>query len=294
MSTRQVKKICVLGAGTMGSQIAQLAAQSNYEVAMRDIEDKFVQSGLSAIRGRIQKFLVNKGKISQEEADRMLSRIEGTTDLKQAVEGAQLIIECVPEEMELKQQILKELDELCPPDTILATNTSSLSITGIGSLTKRQDKVVGMHFFNPVAVMKLVEIIRGARTSGETVQVIQDVSVKLGKETILVNKDTAGFVVVRLFDVLCNEAAKLVEEGVATAADIDKGCQLGLGHAMGPLSTLDIADGILVTLHVLEYMREQLGDDYRPAPIWRRMVWSGKLGRSSGKGFYNYTKEQAV
>lgn len=290
-SKMEIRKICILGAGTMGNQIAQLVAQSGHEVSMRDVEDRFVQNGLSAIKGRIQKFLVDKGKISQEEAGKILGRVKGTTDLKQATDGAQLVIECVPEDMELKQQVFKELDEVCAPETILASNTSSLSITAIGSLTRRQDKIVGMHFFNPVAVMKLIEVIRGAKTSDETVQVIKDLAAKFGKETIMVNKDSAGFVVVRLFAALGNEAVKLLDEGVASAEDIDKGCQLGLGHAMGPLKTHDITNGIPVTLHVLEYMREQLGDAYRPSPLWWQKVWCGELGVSTSKGFYDYSQQ---
>jgi 3-hydroxybutyryl-CoA dehydrogenase len=285
----EVKKVCILGAGTMGNQLAQLVATAGYQVSMVDIEDRFVQGGLDAIKGSFKRFFVDKGKMTQEEADKVVARIEGTTDLQQAVQGVQLVIECVPEEMELKQQTFKRLDELCAPETILASNTSSLSITAIGSLTRRQDKVIGMHFFNPVGIMRLVEIIRGAATSDETYQVISEMSVKLGKETITVNKDTAGFVVVRLFAVLGNEAVKLIEEGVASAEDIDKGCQLGLGHAMGPLKTHDVTNGIPVTLHCLDYMREQLGDSYRPCSLWRTKVWAGELGVKAGKGFYDYS-----
>ncbi|MFC1928159.1 3-hydroxyacyl-CoA dehydrogenase family protein [Chloroflexota bacterium] len=288
----QVKKVCILGAGTMGSQIAQLTAIAGCEVSMVDIEDRIAQRALDIIKGNLKKFFVDKDKMTQEEADKVHSRIEGTTDLKRAVEGAQLVIECIPEEMELKQQKFKQLDELCAPEIILASNTSSLSITAIGSLTRRQDKVIGMHFFNPVAVMRLVEIIRGAGTSDETYQVIKDLSAKFGKETITVNKDTAGFVVVRLFAVLCNEAIKLLEDGVATAEDIDKGCQLGLGHAMGPLKTQDVTDGVAVALHCLDYMREQLGDSYRPCPLLRTKVWAGELGVKTGKGFYDYSQQQ--
>jgi len=287
----EVKKICVLGAGTMGSQIAQLAAATGYQVSMVDIADRILEASFSTIKGNLKKFFVDKGKMTQEEADRVVSRIEGTLDLERAVEGVQLVIECIPEEMELKQQMFKRLDESCAPETILATNTSSLTVTAIGSLTRRQDKVIGMHFFNPVGVMRLVEIIRGAETSDETYQVIKDMSAKFGKETITVNKDTAGHVVVRLFAVLANEAVRLLEDGVATVEDIDKGCQLGLGHAMGPLMTNDINNGIPVSLHCLEYMREQLGDAYRPSPLWRQKVWCGDLGVGTGRGFYDHTQK---
>ncbi|MFC1864559.1 3-hydroxyacyl-CoA dehydrogenase family protein [Chloroflexota bacterium] len=288
----QVRKVCILGTGTMGSQVAQLAATTGYEVSMVDIEDSFVQGGLEAIKGNLKKFFIDKGSMTQEEGGKVFDRIEGTTDLKRAVEGAQVVIECIPEEMELKQQTFKRLDELCAPETILASNTSSLSITAIGSLTRRQDKVIGMHFFNPVVVMRLIEIIRGAGTSDETYQVIKDMSTKFGKEVITVNKDTAGFVVTRLFLVLSNEAVKLLEEGVATVEDIDKACHLGLGHAMGPLKSQDIVDGIPVTLHCLDYMREQFGDSYSPCLLWRKKVLAGELGMKVGKGFYDYSQQQ--
>jgi 3-hydroxybutyryl-CoA dehydrogenase len=286
----KINKVCVVGAGVMGSQLAQLLAINGYEVSMTDIEDRFVQNGMNAIKGNLKKYFVDKGKMTQEEADKVIGRIEGTTDLKRAVKGAQLVIECILEEMELKQQTFKQLDELCAPETILASNTSALSITAIGSLTRRQDRVIGMHFFNPVVVMRLVEIIRGIKTSDETCQVIKEMSAKLGKETIIVNKDTPGFVVTRLFLVFCNEAVKLLEEGVASVEDIDKGCQLGLGHAMGPFRSQDLVDGIPVAVHALDYMRSELGESYRPCPLWRRKVESGELGVKTGKGFYSHSQ----
>ena len=284
----EVKKISILGAGSMGNQIAQLAAQSGFEVSLKDIEDRFVQSGLSATRGRLQKFFVDKGKMSPEEANSLMGKIKGTTELSETVKEAQVVIECVPEEMDLKQEVFKELDKVCAPETILASNTSSLSITAIGSLTERQDRIIGMHFFNPVAVMRLIEVIRGTKTSDETYRSIINLAAKLGKETITV-QDSPGFVTTRLFVVLGNEAVKLLEEGVATAEDIDKGCRLGLGHAMGPLMTQDISNGIPTALHCLEYLREQLGDFYRPARTWRQKVESGELGVRAGKGFYEYS-----
>ncbi len=288
----KVNKVCIVGAGVMGSQLAQLLANNGYEVSMTDIEDRFVQNGMNTIKGNLKKYFVDKGKMTQEEADKVLGRIEGITDLKRAVEGTQVVIESITEEMELKQQMFKRLDEACAPETILASNTSALSITAIGSLTRRQDKVIGMHFFNPVAVMKLIEIIRGVKTSDETCQVIKDMAAKLGKETIIVNKDVPGFVVSRLFLVFCNEAVKLLEEGVASAEDIDKGCQLGLGHAMGPFKSQDIVNGIQVGLHSLDYMRDELGECYRPSPLFRRKVEAGELGVKTGKGFYDYSQQQ--
>jgi len=288
----EVTKVCIVGAGVMGSQLAQVFASSGYEVSMTDIEDRFIQNGINGIKSNLKKYFVDKGKMTQEQADQIVARIKGTTDLKRAVDGVQLVVESIPEEMGLKQQMFKRLDELCASETILASNTSALSITAIGSLTRRQDKVIGMHFFNPVAVMKLVEIIRGVKTSDETCQVIKDVATKLGKETIIVNKDVAGFVVSRLFLVFCNEAVKLLEEGVASAEDIDKACQLGLGHAMGPFRSQDIVNGIPVGLHALDYMRAELGEFYRPCPLWRRKVEAGELGVKTGKGFYDYSQQQ--
>ncbi|MGQ9546911.1 MAG: 3-hydroxyacyl-CoA dehydrogenase family protein [Dehalococcoidia bacterium] len=287
-----MNKVCVVGAGVMGSQIAQLFASNGYEVSVTDIEDRFVQSGINGIKSNLKKYFVDKGKMAQEEADKIAARIKGTTDLKQAVEGVRLVVESIPEVLDLKQQTFKHLDELCARETILASNTSALSITAIGSQTRRQDKVIGMHFFNPVAVMRLVEIIRGVRTSDETCQLIKDLAAKLGKEAIIVNKDVPGFIVTRLFVVLSNEAAKLLEEGVATAEDIDKGCQLGLGHAMGPLRSQDIVNGIPVVLHCLDYMRAELGECYRPSPLWRRKVEAGELGVKAGKGFYDYSQQR--
>ena len=218
----EVKKVCVLGAGIMGGQIVQLLATNGYEVTVRDLEDRFIERGLGIIKNNLQKYFVDKEKMTQEEADKIMGRISSTTDLKKAVDGVQVVIECIPEIMELKQETFQQLDEMCAPETILASNTSAYSITEIGARTKRQDKIIGMHFFNPVAVMKLIEVIRAARTSDETYQVIKDISVKCGKEVVTVNKDIAGFIVSRLFVTMSNEAVKILEEGVATAEDIDK------------------------------------------------------------------------
>lgn len=285
----EIKKVCVLGAGNMGAGITQLLAQSGYEVAVRDIENRFVENGVNTIKKNLQKFFVEKGKMSQEEADAIFARIKGTTDLKEAASGAQLVIESIIEDLAVKQQVYRDLDEICPPETILATNTSSLSITEIGSVTKRQDKVVGMHFFNPPTVMKLVEIIRSTKTSDETYEVIKEVSIKLGKEVITSQKDTAGFIVNRIFLAVVNEAAKLVYEGVATPEDVDKGCQLGLGHAMGPLTTSDMT-GIDVVWHVLNVLQEGFGERFLPCPLIKMKFAAGELGRKAGKGFYDYNQ----
>ncbi len=285
-----IKKVCVLGAGTMGSGITQLVAQNGYEVSMKDIEDRFVQNGLNMIKRNLQKFLVDKGKMIQSEADAVFARIKGTTDLKEAVAGAQVVIESVPEQLPLKQQMFREVDALCPPETILATNTSALSVNLIGSVTNRQDKVIGMHFFNPATVMRLVEIIRGAKTSEETYEIIRGLAVKLGKEAITVEKDTAGFVVNRIFLAIVNEAASLVYEGIATPEDVDKGCQLGLGHTMGPLKTIDMT-GIDIGLDVLEVLREGFGDRFLPCQLMKMKVAAGELGTKTGTGFYDYRQK---
>ena len=286
----EVKKICVLGSGTMGSQIAQLAATKGYEVSMRDIEDRFVQGGLAAISGNLKKFFVDKGKMTQEEADKISGRISGSVDLKEAVNGAQVVIECILENMQLKQQVFKELDEICAPETILASNTSSFNILDIGSVTKRQDKVIGMHFFNPVAVMKLIEVIRSPKTSDETYNTIKDMSANLGKEIITVLKDSPGFIVNRLLVALVNEAAKMLYDGIATAEDIDKAAELGLNHPMGPLKGQDVLNGIGITLELLDYMRAEIGDEYRACPLIRSKARAGETGVKAGKGFYDYSK----
>jgi len=277
MDVNKIKKICIVGAGMMGHQIAQLAAMNGHEVSMTDVSDAIVQKGLDTIKGNLQRFYVDKDKMSQADADAVFGRVKGAKDLKSALDGAQLMIENVPEILDLKQQLFKEMEEICPPEMVLATNTSGMMITAIATLTKQPERVVGMHFFNPVTVMRLIEVIRGAKTSNEAYQVIIDLSHKWGKETISVN-DSPGFAVSRLFVVLINEAAKLVYEGICSVEDADKGCQLGLGHAMGPLRTCDLTNGMGVSMHALEYMREILGDEYNPCPIIKKKFLAGELG----------------
>jgi len=278
----EIKRICVLGAGLMGSGIAQVSAEAGYEVSMRDIEDRFVQGGLNIIKKNYER-AISKGKMTKEQADALLAKVKGTLDMAEAVKDAQVVIEAVIENMDLKKQVYKELDQLCAKDTILATNTSGLSITEIASMTKRPEKVIGMHFFNPVPVMKLVEIIKGQATSEETFAVIKALSEKLGKTPITVN-EAPGFAVNRILVPMINEAIFVLQEGVASAEDIDKGMVLGANHPIGPLALADLV-GLDTLLMVQENLYKELGDSkYRPCSLLRKMVRAGHLGRKSGKG----------
>ncbi|MDI9619469.1 MAG: 3-hydroxyacyl-CoA dehydrogenase NAD-binding domain-containing protein [Candidatus Nezhaarchaeota archaeon] len=284
-----MRKVAVIGFGTMGSGIAQVFAVAGYDVVARDVTQELVERGLNLIKGGpfgLNK-AVEKGRMKREDADAALSRIKTTTNLVEAVKDADLIIEAVFENLDLKRQILKEVDENAPPHSIIASNTSTLSITALAAATKRPEKVVGMHFFNPVPVMRLVEVVKGLATSEEVAEMVRQLAVKLGKTPVLC-KDVPGFVANRIAFPYLVEAMKLYEMGVASAQDIDAALKLGYNFPMGPLELIDLI-GLDVTLDILETLYRETGESkFCPPTILRQMVRAGWLGRKSGRGFYTY------
>lgn len=281
----KVEKVMVIGAGQMGSGIAQVCAQAGYKVILNDLKSEFVERGLGVINKNLSRN-VEKGRLTEEQKQEVLSNLIPSTDLQDA-SGVDLVIEAAVENMEIKTKIFAQLDEIAPAHAILASNTSSLPITEIAAATKRPEKVIGMHFMNPVPVMRLVEIIRGLATADEVYQVIEDMTKTLSKVPVEVN-DFPGFVANRVLMPMINEAIYTLYEGVATKEAIDEVMKLGMNHPMGPLTLADFI-GLDTCLYIMETLHEGFGDDkYRPCPLLRKYVKAGWLGKKTGRGFYEY------
>lgn len=280
----EIKKVGVIGAGIMGSGIAQVSAVAGYDVVIQDISEKALEKAKASIEASLTK-ITKKGKMEADDMRDALARLQFTTDLSGVCNGTELIVEAVFENLELKQEMFKKIEELAMPEAILATNTSALPITEIASVTSRGDKFIGIHFMNPVPLMRGVEIIRGQLTSDETFEAVMAYVKKIGKDPVTA-VDYAGFIVSRLLDVLMNEAVKMVQEG-NRPEDIDKAMELCAGHPMGPCKLLDLV-GAEIAMHGMETMARDFGDTYKPHPMLKKRVLAGLLGRKAGKGFYEY------
>ena len=287
----EIKKVAVIGAGAMGTGIAYVCATKGYEVSIRDINEDLVKRGMGKIRTLIATG-VDRGKMTPKQAEDIMKRIKGTTDIAEAVKDADLVIEAVFEDLDLKKKVFKELDEASPPRTILASNTSTLSITEMGAATKRPDKVVGLHFFNPAYAMKLVEVIWGEKTSEETTKTVTDFVISLDKKPVQVKKDIRGFIVNRILGAAMGEAIYLFEAGIASAEDIDNAVVLGLNWPMGPLKLADFV-GLDIVYHSSKSTAAEIDEEYirkrfQPSKLLEKMVKEGRLGVKTRKGFYEY------
>ena len=285
-----VKTIAVIGAGTMGRGIAHAAALGGYRTILEDLLPSALRKAETEIRTNLDK-AVELGKVTAPDAGAALGRLEYAGSVEEAAREADLVIEAVPEEMESKIEIFTLLDKICRPATMLASNTSSLSVTEIASVTYRAKKCVGMHFFNPVHKMKLIEVVRAAETDDDTLAAAVEVGKRMGKEVVVI-KESPGFITSRINAMIGNEAFLMLQEGIASAADIDKALKLGLNHPMGPFELVDLV-GLDTRLSILEYLHKSLGEKYRPAPLLVEYVKAGRLGRKSGQGVYEYTEATA-
>ncbi len=281
-----IKDVCVIGAGVMGSGIVQLLATYGYNVTLVDENEKIVNDAKNAIEKNLERFFVAKNKISKEEAENYLNRIHLFVNKEEAVKDVQLVIEAVFEDMNLKKKLFAKLDSICDKEVILASNTSSLSITEIASESIHQDRIVGIHFFNPATVMKLIELIKGKNTSEKTLKIAKDFSEGLKKTVVIVN-DSPGFVTSRLIYVMCNEAINMKLEGIASAEDIDAACKLAFNFPMGPLELSDLV-GLDIYDKIGDYLANEFGEKYKPSSLLKEMVKDDLLGRKTKKGFYNY------
>ena len=287
----QVQTIAVIGAGTMGRGIAHAAALAGYRTILEDVLPNALRRAETEIRTNLDK-AVEIGKVSQGDASAAWARLEYASSVQDAAREADLVIEAVPEELESKIEIFTLLDKICRPTTILASNTSSLSLTEIASVTYRAKKIVGMHFFNPVHKMKLLEIVRALETDGDTLATAMEAGRRMGKEVVVI-KESPGLVTSRINAMIGNEAFYMLQEGVASAEDIDKALKLGLNHPMGPFELVDLV-GLDTRLHILEYLHQTLGEKFRPAPLLVQYVKAGRLGRKSGRGVFEYPEQKTA